>query len=355
MPDSAMKMGFGIEIHQGDALEFAADVLIVKDVRHSHGLDFKIRQRLQQSGFVADLNNWHLEPDEYFFSDSHNIVSAQKILVVGPTNRTIENYTDVRELAADMLRMLKRTGAKIQYAATTLQGVKTRVALDEREAFRAMLLGFSDAYEEGEFPAALEFITFVEIDENRAKLMEESLQDFLPPDPAVGEILTRTTQQIATILAGQESFAPEFQRPEATDTTPHVFVAMPFADDYDDQFYLAIRPAVQDSAHLCIRLDQTEAAFTGDIVEQIKERIRTASLVIALLDGANPNVYLEVGYAWGVGTPTMLIVHKSQAEKDLPFDVRGQKYVIYDKIYKLKDMIAADLKHLLKNSPPFHG
>lgn len=348
MPDSAMSMGFGIEIYQGDALEFPADVLIVKDVRGSRGLDFKIRQRLQKAGFVADLSNWRLDPNEYFFADSHEIVAAQKILVVGPTDRAIQNYTDVRELAADMLRMLKRTGAKIQYVATTLQGVKTRVSLDEREAFRSMLLGFSDAYEQGEFPAALEFITFVEIDEHRARLMQEALQDFLPPDPAIGEVLTRATQEIATILAGQESFAPEFQRPEASDTTPHVFVAMPFADDYDDQFYLAIRPAVQDSDHLCVRLDQNEATFTGDIVEQIKERIRTASLVIALLDGANPNVYLEVGYAWGVGTPTMLVVHKSQAEKDLPFDVRGQKYVVYDKIYKLKDMIAADLKHLLK-------
>jgi hypothetical protein len=122
---------------------------------------------------------------------------------------------------------------------------------------------------------------------------------------------------------------------------------MPFAEDYDDQFYLAIRPAIQGVNHLCIRLDQDEATFTGDIVEQIKERIRSAKLVIGLLDDANPNVYLEVGYAWGVGTPTVLCVHKSQSGQGLPFDVRGQKCLIYDRIHRLKDMLAAELQHLL--------
>ncbi|MBI5930778.1 MAG: hypothetical protein HY862_15820 [Chloroflexi bacterium] len=348
MSDSPMRMGFGIEIYQGDALEFPADVLIVKDWRNLNAVDAQVRIRLQNAGFIGDLSSFSLGENEYFYSDTHKAIAAEKALLVGPTRRSVATYTDVRELAADMLRMLNRAGSRAKHVATTLQGVRTGHALDEREAFRSMLLGFSDAYEQGEYPPVLERVTFVERDEHRVQLMQEALQDFLLPAPSVDEVVTRTTQEIATILAGQESFAPEFQHPEATDTTPHVFVAMPFSDDYDDQFYLAIRPAVQDSDHLCVRLDQNEATFTGDIVEQIKERIRTAKLVIALLDGTNPNVYLEVGYAWGVGTPTMLLIHKSQAEKDLPFDVRGQKYVIYDKIYKLKDLIAADLKHLLK-------
>ncbi|GIK62658.1 MAG: hypothetical protein BroJett018_04520 [Chloroflexota bacterium] len=348
MPDSAMRMGFNIEIFQGDALEFPADVLVVKDWRSSSGLDTKVRLSLQSEGFIADMGAFLLGENEYFYTDTHGAIKAGKALIIGPTNRPIHNYTHVRELATDMLRMLKQSGGKAKHIATTLQGVNTGRSLDERESFRSMLLGFSDAYEQGEYPPTLELITFVDRNEYRVELMQDALQEFLLPTPSVDEVVTRASQEIATILAGQESFAPEFQRPEATDTTPHIFVAMPFAEDYDDQFYLAIRPAVQDSDHLCIRLDQNEATFTGDIVEQVKERIRTASLVIALLDGANPNVYLEVGYAWGVGTPTMLIIHKSLAEKDLPFDIRGQKYLVYDKIYKLKDMIAADLKHLLK-------
>jgi len=48
------------------------------------------------------------------------------------------------------------------------------------------------------------------------------------------------------------------------------------------------------------------ASFTGDVMDWVRERITTAQLVVADLTGANPNVYLEVGYAWGKGIPTVL-------------------------------------------------
>jgi hypothetical protein len=349
MSNDAMKMGFGVDIFQGDALEFPTEVLLVKDWRSSSGLDTKVRKLLQKEGFIFDLSSFMLGDNQYFYTDTRNAIAAEKVLIVGPTNRPISNYTHVRELAADMLRMLKESGAKPKHIATTLQGVNTGRGLDEREAFRSMLLGFSDAYERGDFPASLETVTFIERDIYRHQLMQQGLQTFLSPAPEIEEAVSKATQEITAILAGPESFAPEFQGPEATDETPHVFVAMPFDDSYDDQFYLAIRPAIQDFNHLCVRLDQNDSTFTGDIVEQIKERIRNAELVIALLDGENPNVYLEVGYAWGVGVPTMLIVHKSQlGHKPLPFDVQGQKYVTYDKIHRLRDMIATELKHLLR-------
>jgi hypothetical protein len=66
--------------------------------------------------------------------------------------------------------------------------------------------------------------------------------------------------------------------------------------------------------------------------------------MIALLDGENPNVYLEVGYAMCAGTPTVLAAHKKEP---LPFDVRSQRVLIYEKIHQLKDMLKAELKRLL--------
>jgi hypothetical protein len=44
------------------------------------------------------------------------------------------------------------------------------------------------------------------------------------------------------------------------------------------------------------------------------------------LSDANPNVYLEVGYAWGRGRPTLLVVRDSS---HLKFDVQGQRCLIY--------------------------
>ncbi|MES0447355.1 MAG: hypothetical protein ABUJ92_12495, partial [Desulfobacterales bacterium] len=83
---------------------------------------------------------------------------------------------------------------------------------------------------------------------------------------------------------------------------PHAFVAMPFRKDMEDTYYYGIQRAVHANDLLCERIDQE--AFTGDILERIKKKIETAAVVIAELSGANPNVYLEVGYAWGKNVPT---------------------------------------------------
>lgn len=344
MSDRAIKIGFSIQIVEGDALELDADVLIVKDQRTSRGIDFKVRNLVFAGG--ADLPR--LGVGEFQLASAKGVAHVAHVLVVGPTDPPLRTYDDIRRLAAQMLSQLKKSGAKATHALTTLQGVNR--GLDEYEAFRAMLLGFSDAYEAGDFPATLRRITFADLLTHRIELMRTALAEFLPAVPAVAPSVERVTREaaaeIAGILAGKDSFAPQFQKPVADDTTPHVFVAMPFAEEYDDQFYLAIRPAVQEVGMLCVRLDQTESVFTGDIVQQIKERISSAKLVLALLDGANPNVYLEVGYAWGVNVPTVLIVHQAQSGQALPFDVRGQRCLIYDRIYRLKEMLTAELRAL---------
>jgi nucleoside 2-deoxyribosyltransferase len=120
---------------------------------------------------------------------------------------------------------------------------------------------------------------------------------------------------------------------------------MPFSEAYDDQYYLAVYPAVHESDHFCIRLDQAESAFTGNILSEIKEQIDAAEMVIALLDSANPNVYLEVGYAWGKGIPTVLCIHENE---NVPFDVRGERLIVYKHIYKLKQDLSQELQMVLK-------
>jgi len=61
------------------------------------------------------------------------------------------------------------------------------------------------------------------------------------------------------------------------------------------------------------------------------------------LTTANPNVFLEVGYAWGKGRPTILLVRDHD---ELPFDVRGQRCLVYGKIRELEEALAKELKGL---------
>jgi len=113
---------------------------------------------------------------------------------------------------------------------------------------------------------------------------------------------------------------------------------MPFAKESEDVFVFGIQGPVHRAGLLCERVDMS--VFTGDILDRIKSRIESASLVIADLTGANANVYLEVGYAWGKGRPTLLVIRDNN---ELLFDVRGHRCIAYPSIVELSNQMAANL------------
>jgi len=116
---------------------------------------------------------------------------------------------------------------------------------------------------------------------------------------------------------------------------------MPFAEEMDDVFHYGIQGAVNAAGFLCERADLS--SFTGDIMAWVRDRITKASIVIADLSGANPNVYLEVGYAWGCGRPTVLLVRDSS---ELKFDTRGQRCLVYKRIKDLEESLGRELASL---------
>lgn len=121
----------------------------------------------------------------------------------------------------------------------------------------------------------------------------------------------------------------------------HIFVAMPFIPDLEDCYYYGIRVPINLAGFNSIRVDQE--SFTGDILSQIKASIETAAAVVAVLDGANPNVYLEVGYSWGKEVPTILLIKNL---KELSFDVSGHKCLVYENIQHLESILTAELSKL---------
>ena len=125
---------------------------------------------------------------------------------------------------------------------------------------------------------------------------------------------------------------------------PYVFVAMPFDVEMEDIYYYGINRATSANDLQSVRIDQ--AAFTGDIVQQIKTSIHMAAAVVAELSGANPNVYLELGYAWGRAIPTVLLLRDGD---NLCFDVRGQKCIMYRTIKGLETALTEELARLKAN------
>jgi hypothetical protein len=63
------------------------------------------------------------------------------------------------------------------------------------------------------------------------------------------------------------------------------------------------------------------------------------------LSTANPNVYLEVGYAWGCGVSCILLVRDFN---ELNFDVSGQRCMVYKRIKELEEKLSRELDGLLE-------
>jgi nucleoside 2-deoxyribosyltransferase len=122
---------------------------------------------------------------------------------------------------------------------------------------------------------------------------------------------------------------------------PHAFVAMPFNDYFQDVYHYGIQAPVHQAGLLCERMDHLN--FTGEIVEWMKHKIETATVVIAEVTDGNPNVYLELGYAWGKGRPTILIAKDVGV---LAFDVRGHRCLQYGSITALEQTLVRELREL---------
>lgn len=107
----------------------------------------------------------------------------------------------------------------------------------------------------------------------------------------------------------------------------HAFVIMPFATAFDD-VYATIKQAVRavDRSIEAVRLDEVRSA--GNITDDMVERLRSCTVCIADVTGANPNVMWEVGYAAALQKPTVVLQEGAAA---LPFDISNVRALRYDR------------------------
>lgn len=325
-------MNVGIEVQEGDALKIRADVLVLKYAQEFYGVDSSAFSKLAilHSGLEKKLP----KPNDFLLVESLGALGAKDVLFAGVIDLYRFRYYQIRDFSFHSLKYLAEMKPDINHVCFTLHGAN--YGLDEAEAFRSEVGGMAEAIAKGFYPVNLERISIAEVNELRAKRLRAVLKQLLPEglirSEAPGGFTSRTVETVHLREAGLKS-----------EEKPLIFVAMPFDKKMDDVFHYGIRNAVNSAGYLCERAD--EAIFTGDILELIKRRIGKASLVIADLTAANPNVYLEVGYAWGLGIPTVLIAQDAQ---ELKFDVKGQKCIIYSGIRELEEKLSRELLGLRK-------
>lgn len=103
-----------------------------------------------------------------------------------------------------------------------------------------------------------------------------------------------------------------------------VFVLTPFHSDFQDTYNL-VSDVCKNIGLRALRGD--EEYIPTDIVGHIIRMIVRARLVVANLDGRNPNVFYELGIAQALNKPTILI---SSTLDTIPIDVQSRKIVLAD-------------------------
>jgi hypothetical protein len=243
------------------------------------------------------------------------------------------DYAEIRQFGSRALDALSQALPGAKRVMLTLHG--PGYGLDESESFRAELAGLLDALKSGHHPPSLEEIIIIDRGARRADRLTRLLTSILP----AGKVGARQAQMEAVAPSARASLA---EAGEGSKNKPHIFVAMPFAKEFDDRFHYGIQRAAEAAGFLSERTDL--ATFVGDVFDWVRERIDSAAFVVADLTTANPNVYLEVGYAWGVRVPTVLLVKEAD---ELKFDVKGQRCLVYSgSIRQLEHLLTRELSSL---------
>jgi len=331
-----------IKVLNADLLEVEADVLAVKYAQGFHSSDGLVADKLHERG----VNRRALEApaNESRFSPSKGALSAKEVLVLGTVPLSHLGYHDVRLFGSRSLEVLKQRGGAVRTVAMTVHGANC--GLDEGEAVLALAGGLIDGIQRGQVPPSLQSIVIVEKREGRAKRLHHTLLTKL--QGLTGVTFTGDVFKVER-PAGDEALLkpPTPSLPThgvaSVEQKPHAFVAMPFSPEFEDVFHYGIQNPVHSAGLLCERVDA--AVFEGLIIQRILSRIETAKVVVAELSGANPNVYLEVGYAWASKVPTVLLVRDVN---ELRFDVKGHRCLVYKTIRELETLLTSELRAALR-------
>ena len=120
-----------------------------------------------------------------------------------------------------------------------------------------------------------------------------------------------------------------------------VFTMIPFHPRYDHLFD-HIRETCMSLGFECMRGD--EEHVRGDLLTHVLKLIVKARLVIAVVDGRNPNVFYELGIAHALSRPVLIL---GREPKDVPFDVSSNRIIFYDSDETLSVSLARELTKLL--------
>jgi len=260
-------------------------------------------------------------------------------------------YDEMMVFACKAIEKIQELNLNVRVITTTVHG--SGYGLDSGESLRRLIEGFRQGLS-GYLNNSINRIIFLTLGGNAVKVLGKVLEAIIYKAEGqyeensiekannrdkIREDPTKSSLQVN----GSAAPKPQNNLKVQESKKRKVFVAMPFSEDFQNVYDYGIYPAVNQSEMICERVDLQQ--FHGDIIEEIRLGIKNASLVVADLTDLRPNVFLEVGYAWGSGIPVVLVAKKGT---QLPFDVSTHRCIFYGSFERLKE----ELKRLIKGIEP---
>jgi hypothetical protein len=135
---------------------------------------------------------------------------------------------------------------------------------------------------------------------------------------------------------------------------PTCFVIQPFdGGKYDKRFDDVYAPAIRDAAMEPYRVDKDPGVDVP--IDAIEDGIRAADLCLADITTDNPNVWYELGFAFALGRPVVMVCSDERTNKKYPFDIQHRTVIPYQvespsDFETLKAAITTRIKAVLKRT-----
>ena len=123
-----------------------------------------------------------------------------------------------------------------------------------------------------------------------------------------------------------------------------VMCLMPFNRRFDKTKSVIVE-ACKQAGYMFRRSDDELIADNTDLRKSIIRMILESEVIVAVLDGRNPNVFYEIGIAHSLGKLVLMVVNLSREEKQLKeVDLLSNRLITYNNPQELKDKLTKTLK-----------
>jgi hypothetical protein len=323
-----------------DITSMDADVLAIPYSSNVDGFSSKVLETItRKCKIYKNLS------EGYIYGGTCSIVKTNYVLLLNTPSISKFNYRHVREFSSNTLRMLSEHLPYCKHLLMVIHGAE--YGLDEIESAFAQLGGILDAMEKGDLPNGLERISMISNNRSRIRNIRSAFENSLGKSPYVTKLGIK--RNLAYLITAKLNEVYGYDRYKyisksiktagiKSESKESIFVAMPFRKDMYDLFRFGISQPIRKRGFLAERIDQQK--YTGTVLERIKKEIDDAKLIVAVLTGSNPNVYLEVGYAWGKKKPTVLLIKKGEKPE---FDLIAEKYIEYETISEVEELLKSEI------------